>query len=61
MEELVKNNVVLWSLGLLLAGFVAGVATYKTILEIAHLKVISLGQWESNNRLTSGEGIRGLR
>lgn len=47
MEELIKSNVVLVSLGLMLSGFLAGLATYRAVLEIARLKVISLTQWES--------------
>ena len=54
LEELAKNNVALWSLGLLFAGFVTGIGAYKAILEIAHLKVISLSQWDSIQSLLGG-------
>ena len=47
MEELVKNNVTLWALGLIITGFLSGIGAYKLILEIANLKVISLNQWDS--------------
>ena len=47
IEDIVKNNVVVWLLGMLFAGFLAGIGTYQAIIEIAHLKVISLAKWET--------------
>jgi hypothetical protein len=40
-KERVENNVVVWLLGTLFAGFLAGIGTYQTLLEIAKLAVIS--------------------
>lgn len=40
IKEKVETNVVIWLLGVLLAGFFAGIGTYKGIIEIANLKVV---------------------
>ncbi len=41
IRERVESNVAIWLLGTLSTGFIAGIGTYKGILEIAHLTVIS--------------------
>lgn len=41
IKERLENNIVFWTLAMLLAGFLAGIGTYKGILEIANLQVIS--------------------
>lgn len=38
LKDRIENNAVLYTLGLLFAGFVGGVATYKSVLEIAGSK-----------------------
>jgi len=46
LKDKIENNLTIWFLGALLAGFLSGIATYKGILEIAQLKVISAGKLE---------------
>ncbi len=48
-KKKIEDNVVLWLLGTLLAGFLAGIGTYKGILEIAQLKVVSVTEYEKLN------------
>lgn len=40
IKEKIENNVVVWMLGTLLTGFLAGIATYKGALEIMSLETI---------------------
>jgi hypothetical protein len=40
IKEKIENNVVVWMLGTLLTGFLAGIATYKSALEIQGLETI---------------------
>ena len=40
LRERIEDNPVVWLLGSLLAGFLAGIGAYQAILEIAHLKVV---------------------
>ncbi|HEY2290884.1 MAG TPA: hypothetical protein VGM86_09310 [Thermoanaerobaculia bacterium] len=40
LKERVEENAVLWLLGFLVTGFLSGIGTYKTILEIAQLTVV---------------------
>ena len=41
LKEKVENNVVVWLLGTLLTGFLAGIATYQGALKIMNLETIS--------------------
>jgi hypothetical protein len=41
IKEKVENNVVVWMLGTLLAGFLAGIGTYEGALEIMNLETVS--------------------
>ena len=50
LKERIENHPVVWLLSILFVGFLAGLGTYKGILEIAHLKVISA---QELNRLKS--------
>jgi formylglycine-generating enzyme required for sulfatase activity len=45
-KDKVENNIVLWLLGSLLAGFLAGIAAYKAVIEIAQLKTISSTEYK---------------
>ncbi len=40
LKDTIDNNLVIWALGILLAGFLAGVGAYKGVLEAAHLEAI---------------------
>jgi hypothetical protein len=40
IREKIENNVVVWMLGTLLTGFLAGIGTYKGALEIMNLETI---------------------
>ncbi|UVC31687.1 hypothetical protein [Pantoea sp. SOD02] len=44
IKENIENNLIIWFLTSLLGGFLAGIATYKAIIEIAHLEVVPQGQ-----------------
>lgn len=44
LREKVENNLTIWLLSALLAGFLAGVGTYESVLKIAQLEVIPKGQ-----------------
>jgi hypothetical protein len=48
LKERIENNLTVWFLGILLAGFLAGLGTYKGILEIAHLQVVTQGSEDKN-------------
>jgi len=52
LNKLIQKNLVIWFLGTLLTGFLAGVGTYNAILEIANLTTISR---DSKERLLSSE------
>lgn len=41
IKEKIENNIVVWMLGILLTGFLAGIATYEGALEIQNLETIS--------------------
>jgi hypothetical protein len=47
VRERVENNLVVWHLGTLLTGFLAGIATYRGILEIAQLAVVPKSKLEN--------------
>ena len=57
LKERVENNVVVWLLGMLLAGFLAGIGTYKGILEIANLTVVAKPELE-NLKSKSGSTLQ---
>jgi hypothetical protein len=40
LKDTIENNPVIWTLGILLAGFLAGVSAYRSVLEIANLQTI---------------------
>lgn len=52
IDEKIKNNLAVWFLGTLVAGFVAGITTYKTILEIAKLDVVQEGLYIMRDKLS---------
>jgi hypothetical protein len=43
LKEKIEKNLALWVLGLLLAGFLAGVGAYKTMLEITNQETVVKG------------------
>jgi hypothetical protein len=52
LRDKIENDLAIWLIGVFAAGFTAGIGTYKTILEIAHLEVVSkstLEKLESRN------------
>ena len=54
LKEKVENNVAIWLLGTLLTGFLAGIAAYKSILEISNQTVVSVSElMELRNNSTS--------
>lgn len=50
LKEKIENNIALWTLSTLLAGFLAGIATYEGVLKIGKLKVISISEYNSLNQ-----------
>lgn len=44
IKENIETHPVVWFLSSLLAGFLAGIATYKSVLDIAHLEVVAVGK-----------------
>jgi hypothetical protein len=46
LRTIIESDPVFFSLGLLVVGFLAGIACYSFILRTAHLKVISLQRYE---------------
>jgi len=44
LKEKIENNITVFLLGTLVTGFLAGIGTYKAILEIAKLEVVSEGR-----------------
>lgn len=47
IKDKIEANPVIWFLSSLLAGFLAGVATYKAVIDIAHLEVVAAGKCEA--------------
>jgi len=41
LKEKIENHPVIWTLGMLVAGFLAGIGAYSSILSIAKLQVVS--------------------
>ena len=41
LKDTIENNPVVWTLGMLVAGFLAGIGTYKAVLEMADLQSVS--------------------
>lgn len=52
LDEKIRNNLAVWFLGTLVAGFAAGIATYKAILEIAKLDVVQEGLYIMRDELS---------
>ena len=52
-KEKVEKNLTIWLLGVLLTGFLSGIATYKAILEIAQLETISKSKLQELTSKTS--------
>ena len=53
-KDKIENNITLFFLGVLLTGFLAGIGTYKAILEIAKLEVVPeniINQRSDNSQL----------
>ena len=44
LKERVEQNVVVWFLGAIVTGFLAGIGTYEAVLRIAKLEVMSQNQ-----------------
>ena len=44
LKERVENNPVIWTLSMLLAGFLAGIGAYTSVLSIAQLQVVRLDE-----------------
>jgi hypothetical protein len=40
LKDTIENNPVIWTLGMLLAGFLAGIGAYKAVLEMADLQSV---------------------
>src|SRR5437879_2294890 len=50
MKERIENNAIPWLPGTLATGFLAGIATYKSILEIAHLDVVARDSYVTKDK-----------
>ena len=46
LRDRIENKLTVWLLGTLLTGFLAGIATYRTVLEMAQLKTISSAEYQ---------------
>jgi hypothetical protein len=58
LKERIENNLTLYTLTMLLAGFIAGVATYKFLLDISAVKPLAGGEckadtWQASARQAS--------
>lgn len=51
LKERIESNLAIWFLGTLVAGFLAGLGSYKAILEIAHLDVVSQNSYVRKDEL----------
>jgi hypothetical protein len=56
LKERVEENVTVWLLGSLLSGFLAGIATFRTVQEIGGLEPISKSEYQELQRKVSDEG-----
>ncbi len=57
IKEKIENNIVVWMLGTLLTGFLAGIGTYEGALKIMRLETVSkdrLKQLEASSNTSSG-------
>ena len=60
IKEKIENNIVVWMLGTLLTGFLAGIGTYKGALEIMSLETVGkerLKQLESAVPSSASTGL----
>ncbi len=66
IKEKIENNIVVWMLGTLLTGFVAGIGTYEGALKIMDLETINkdrLKTLETSSKIqpTQNAGIYGIK
>jgi len=45
--EVIEKSPVIWFLGTLVTGFLAGLGTYRVIVAIAHLKIVTLTEYNA--------------
>ena len=50
IKETIERNVTIWLLSTLLTGFLAGIGVYRTVQDIAGLKVMSAAELENSKR-----------
>jgi hypothetical protein len=60
LKEQVQNNAAIWFLGAIITGFLAGIGAYKGILQIAKSEVISQGQWQRYEMLSTKDRFLSL-
>ena len=58
LKERVENNIVVFLLGALLTGFLAGIGVYKGILEIAKLDVVQEGNYIGKDEVLTDYVLR---
>ena len=46
LKEIVEKNIVIWFLGTLLVGFLAGISTYEGIMRISGRQAVSKYEWD---------------
>jgi len=46
IKEKIENNIIFWTLSVIVVGFVSGIAAYKSLLEISNLTTIERGRLE---------------
>jgi hypothetical protein len=51
LKDKIENNVVIWFLGTLIAGFVAGIGTYEAFVRMARLEPVAFKQDEASRKL----------
>lgn len=56
IKEQIENNIVVWMLGTLLTGFIAGIGTYKGALEIMDLATINKDRLSVLEKQTTSDG-----
>jgi len=52
IEDKIKQNIIIWFLGTLLAGFLAGITVYETIIKISKLDVVRLDDYIKKDELS---------
>lgn len=53
IEDIIRQNIVIWFLGTLLAGFLAGIAVYEAIIKISQLDVVRLDNYIKKDELSN--------